>query len=270
MQPPHEAHGHRRNELKNAINADSRLISSRGWLPKLRSQQRRRLLDAFAAFKQCAPEGSVLDVGIMPIPLFDTKEYLSAWSAPRDRSRITSHKVVPPDNPAWHARPAAPPTQSEQSTQSTYRLPYVDGQFDWVFCAETIEHAGDAAQQFALVRELYRVARKGIFVTTSNRRHPLEFNTGLPFAHWLPDAWWKRILTWSGRRGWAAASVLALLDSKALYDFAAQLPGEPEHAVGHKRVFGLKAHFFLMVEKKMPAVRLATSAERKEAASPIG
>jgi hypothetical protein len=243
--------------LKNAINADYRLIPSRGLLPRLRSSQRRRLLDAFAAFRQCAPDGTVLDVGIMPIPLFDTRECLSAWSAPSDRSRITSHKVVPPGNPAWLQEPSLP---------MAYRLPYADAQFDWVFCAETIEHAGDEEQQFALISELYRVSRKGIFVTASNRRHPLEFNTGLPFAHWLPDAWWKRILRWSGQSGWAARSVLTLLDSGTLYRFAGQLPDKPEHAVGHKRVFGLKAHFFLMVEKKAPVIPLAAAGERKEAA----
>jgi hypothetical protein len=230
--------------LKHAINADSRLMPPRSLVARLRSSQRRRLLDAFEEFTQDARDGSILDVGIMPVPLFDTKEYLSAWTAPDARSRIASHKVIPPCSAAWHGG---------------YRLPYADGRFDWVFCAEAIEHAGDREQQLALVRELFRVARKGIFVTTSNRRHPLEFNTGLPLVHWLPDAWWKRVLRWSGKHGWAAQAVLNLLDSDTLYRFAAGLPGQARHAVGHKRVFGLKAHFFLMVEKKMPAARLAAA-----------
>lgn len=242
--------------MKNAINADSRFIPSRGIVSRLRSSQRRRLLDAFAEFTQSAPHGSVLDVGIMPIPLFDTKEYLSAWTDPRDRPRITSHKVIPPHNAAWHPRPTQSPPHAP-----AYRLPYADGQFDWVYCAETIEHAGDNEQQLALVGELFRVARKGVFVTTSNRRHPLEFNTALPFAHWLPHAWWKRILEWSGKREWAAHPVLNLLDSTSLYRFAERLPGKPRHAVGHKRVCGLKAHFFLMVEKTTPVAQLAVAKE---------
>ncbi|MDB5770258.1 MAG: class SAM-dependent methyltransferase [Burkholderia sp.] len=227
--------------MKNAINADSRLIPVGGFVSKLRSSQRRRLLDAFASFTNDASDDSILDVGMMPIPLFDTREYLSAWTVPRNRSRITSYKIAPPGSAPSRFRPQGP--------GGSRSLPYGDGQFDWVFCGETIEHAGNYEQQYALVQELTRVARKGVFVTTSNRRHPIEFNTALPLVHWLPDAWRRRVLTWSGRAGWASESVLNLLDSRALYRIASELPGQPKSDVGHKRVFGMKAHFFLMIEK---------------------
>jgi hypothetical protein len=223
-------------KLKSAINADSRLLPARGLISKLRSSQRRRLLDAFAAFRKDAASDTVLDVGIMPIPLFDTKEYLSAWTASADRGRISSYKIASPGSTAR-------------------RLPFGDCQFDWVFCAETIEHAGSYAQQVSLVKELTRVARKGVFLTTSNRRHPIEFNTVLPFIHWLPDTLWRRVLIWLGKGGWASESVLNLLDSRALYRIASELPGQPLSDVGHKRVWGLKAHFFLMVEKNFTAQR---------------
>jgi hypothetical protein len=225
--------------LKNVINADSRIVPARGFVSKLRSSQRRRLLDAFAGFRKDAADDSILDVGMMPIPLFDTKEYLSAWTAPKYRSRITSYKIASPGSAAWRFRPQ----------HDGFRLPFTDGQFDWVFCGETIEHAGSYEKQYALVKELTRVARKGVFVTTSNRRHPIEFNTALPFIHWLPDAWWRRILMWSGKGGWASDSVLNLLDSRTLYKIAGELPGQPENDVGHKRVLGFKAHFFLMIKK---------------------
>jgi hypothetical protein len=196
-------------------------------------------LDAFGAFRKDAAEDSVLDVGVMPIPLFETKEYLSSWTAANYRSRITSYKIASPGSAAWRACPL----------RQSHRLPFADGQFDWVYCGETIEHAGSFEQQYALVEELARVARKGVFVTTSNRRHPIEFNTALLFIHWLPGPWWRHALAWFGRSGWAGESVLNLLDGSALYKIAGMLPGRPRHDVGHKRVFGMKAHFFLMIEK---------------------
>jgi hypothetical protein len=200
-------------------------------------------LDAFAAFNNDAAADSILDIGMMPIPLFDTREYLAAWIGPKHRSRITSYKIASPGAGPWRLRPQ----------HDGHRLPFADGQFDWVFCGETIEHAGSYEQQYALVKELTRVARIGVFVTTSNRRHPLEFNTALPFLHWLPAAWWRSILTWWGKDGWADKSVLNLLDSQTLYKIASELPGKPKNDVGHKRVWGLKAHFFLMIEKEARA-----------------
>jgi hypothetical protein len=225
--------------LKNAINADSRVIPAGGLVSKLRSSQRRRLLEAFGAFRKDAAEDSILDVGVMPIPLFDTKEYLSAWTSAKYRPRITSYKIACPGGAVSHVR----------GERQSHCLPFADNQFDWVYCGETVEHAGSFEQQYALVEELARVARKGVFVTTSNRRHPIEFHTALPFMHWLPSPWWRRALASLGRSGWASESVLNLLDGPALYKIAGMLPGQPKHDVGHKRVFGMKAHFFLMIEK---------------------
>jgi hypothetical protein len=224
--------------LKNVIDADRRIVSARGLVARLRSAQRLRLLEAFADFRKDATDDSVLDVGMMPIPLFDTRESLSAWVGRGQRSRITSYRIPSPGDPA-----------SLQRAQEEFRLPFEDRQFDWIFCAETIEHAGSYTQQYTLVKELARVARKGVFVTTSNRRHPIEFNTALPLIHWLPASMWRRILAWLGKGGWGSESVLNLLDSRALYRIGSELPGKPENDVGHKRVWGLKAHFFLMIRK---------------------
>lgn len=202
-----------------------------GPIRKILASQRRKMFDAFMAFQQ---GGSLLSVGVAPNSLFDKPDYLSAWSDTQERVRITPYLL---EQPAM-ARLA-----------EELRLPFKDGQFDWVFCNECIEHAGDRQGQYRLVSELYRVARKGVFITTSNRKHPIEFNTGLPFIHLLSEPWRQRLLRWSGKRAWAEPGVLNLLDAQALYRFASALPGSPEHDVGHKRVFGIKAHFFLMIRK---------------------
>ena len=172
---------------------------------------------------------------LRPTPPFGNTDYLSAWSDPQAKIHITACEMEPP--------------VAGRKTQDT-RLAYGDGAFDWVFCNEVLEHAGPAERQYALVHELYRVARKGVFLTTANRRHPLEFKTGIPLLHRLPDAWWRRLLKWIGKSEWASESMLNLLDASALYRIASLLPGKPEHDVGHKRVFGIKAHFFLMIQKQ--------------------
>lgn len=225
----------REEKLKHALNAEYNSLPGRGYIEKILSSQRRKMFDAFTMFRQAPAAGTILNLYMKPTPLFDNADYLGAWSGLQDRMRITSCEMEPP--------------AASRKAQDT-RLPFGDGAFDWVFCNEVIEHTGPAERQYALVQELYRVARKGVFVTTANRRHPLEFKTGIPLIHLLPDAWWRRLLKWLGKSKWASEAMLNPLDASALFRFASLLPGKPAHDVGHKRVFGIKAHFFLMIRKQ--------------------
>lgn len=219
--------------MKQAINAQYHPAPGGAFVDKILASQRRKLFDAFLQFKQGNANDTTLNVGMMPGPIFEKPDLLEAWCDQKERSRILSYQIEPPSS----------------APSSELQLPFSDGAFDWVFCNEVIEHVGGGERQFALVRELYRVARKGVFVSTSNRKHPIEFNTGLPLLHLLPQGVWQRMLRAGGKRHWTAPGVLNLIDAPALYNFAERLPGSPQHDVGHKRVFGAKAHFFLMVNK---------------------
>lgn len=105
-----------------------------------------------------------------------------------------------------------------------FRLPFDDGEFDWVACLELIERIASHERQVRLLRELLRVARRGIFVSTPNREHPL--------VRWLRP---ERNLN--------------LLDALSIKTMVDVLPGRPEWKLGHVRLAGLKSHFFLMVWK---------------------
>lgn len=222
--------------LKDALNAGYGTMPADGPVDRIVSSQRRKLFDAFIDFRRGDAADTVLNVYMKSVPPFDNMNYLAAWSSMCDSGRITSCEIEPLPMTGRGATPL--------------RLPYADRAFDWIFCNEVIEHAGDTYRQSALVQELYRVARKGVFATASNRRHPIEFKTGLPFIHWLPDGWWRRLLRLLGKREWASVAILNPVDAQALYRFASQLPSQPEHDVGHKRVFGIKAHLFLMIRKR--------------------
>lgn len=65
-------------------------------------------------------------------------------------------------------------------------LPFDDGEFDIVFSNAVIEHVGDRERQRTFVTEALRVGRQA-FITTPNRRFPVEVHTGLPLVHWLPE-----------------------------------------------------------------------------------
>jgi hypothetical protein len=212
--------------MKNAINPALNPVAPAGGIERLHWMQRRKLFEAFMLFRQGAGAATVLEVALSgrSSGRADGVGHLRAWSKAEQKSLIMQHALD-------LAKP---------------RLPYPDRAFDWVFCSEVIEHADSRAQE-TLVAECYRVAHKGVFLATANRRHPIEFNSMLPFVHWLPFPIRSRILRWTGRARWAG---LTLLDGPALYALAAALPGAPDHDVGHKRVFGIKAHFFLMISKE--------------------
>lgn len=127
------------------------------------------------------------------------------------------------------------------------RLPYADGEFDWVACHELIETVGSHERQVRLLRELLRIARRGIFVSTPNRDHPL--------ARWLrPERH------------------LHLLNALAIKTMVDVLPGRPAWKLGHVRLAGFKSHYFLMVWKgktqEVTGQREAGSDEGHEPPSP--
>jgi Methyltransferase domain len=240
--------------LKNTLDAGYGPAPANGFVARILQSQRGRLSDAFAAFSGASPEGKILHVGLAPSSIATT-ENDSAWTE-TDRNRVTRYLIDPPDAMTRHTQARAP-SGERHAHHDAVHLPYADGQFDWAYGDEVIEHVGSFERQYALVKELARVSRRGVFVTASNRRHPIEFHTALPFLHWLPDAWWRRLLKLLGKNAWASESTLNLVDSSVLYKIAMLLPGKPKHDVGHKRVFGIKAHFFLMIEKGADAEKKA-------------
>jgi SAM-dependent methyltransferase len=97
-------------------------------------------------------------------------------------------------------------------------LPFEDGAFDVVFSNAVIEHVGDRKRQQRLVSEALRVGRR-VFITTPNRRFPVEVHTRLPLVHWLPDAAARRLY---GRLGMDFAKDLHLFSRRSL---ASLFPG---------------------------------------------
>ena len=65
-------------------------------------------------------------------------------------------------------------------------LPFGDGEFDIVFSNAVLEHVGGRERQRRFVSEALRVGRR-VFLTTPNRRFPVEVHTRLPLVHWLPE-----------------------------------------------------------------------------------
>lgn len=94
-------------------------------------------------------------------------------------------------------------------------LPFRDGEFDIVHANAVIEHVGGAERQTLFLKELYRVARRG-FVTTPNKRFPVEVHTRIPLLHLMfSKSGFDRFLSFIGKP-WAAGKYMFPLDRKNL------------------------------------------------------
>ncbi len=108
--------------------------------------------------------------------------------------------------------------------QENIKLPFDDEAVDWVACYDLLENFLSFERQVRLLRELLRIAKKGVFVSTPNRWHPLSS--------------WLRPPPHAG-----------LVDAMKIKTMVDVLPGHPPWRLGHVRVMGLKSHYFLMIWK---------------------
>jgi ubiquinone/menaquinone biosynthesis C-methylase UbiE len=101
-------------------------------------------------------------------------------------------------------------------------LPFAGKEFDYVHSSAVLEHVGSRERQADFLREAWRVARKGIFVTTPNRWFPVEFHTVMPFAHWLPAPAFRKLCKMRGMDFFASEDNLNLLSASQLRRLADQ------------------------------------------------
>jgi SAM-dependent methyltransferase len=124
-------------------------------------------------------------------------------------------------------------------------LPFVDDEFDILFCSAVIEHVGSHESQRNFLREALRVTRQFYF-TTPNRQFPLEFHTFLPFIHWLPQRMHQAVLRRLGLDFWSRTENLNLLAPKKFLDLFP--PCSSLHLVTYKLV-GLPSNIIVYGKK---------------------
>jgi len=67
-----------------------------------------------------------------------------------------------------------------------YNLPFSDDTFDVVTCVDVIEHVEDYSR---LIKEMLRVSKKGVFLSTPNRRPEYTNKDGSPKNYWHLREW---------------------------------------------------------------------------------
>lgn len=190
-------------------------VAKPGSLPvRIAGNQRRKMFAVFLAASGIQPEDAVLDVGATSDQSYDHSNYLETWYP--HKARITAVGI---DN-AKFLETSYPGLRFVQADGRD--LPFGDDTFDFAHSSAVLEHVGCHANQVRFLSELWRVARKGIFVTTPNRWFPIEFHTVLPILHWLPMNTYRRLLVTIGKEFFADEANLNLLSRSTLARAAEQ------------------------------------------------
>ncbi len=140
----------------------------------------------FLSASGAGPDDTIVDVGVSSSREYEHSNYLEAWYP--YKSRLTAVGI---DDASFLEELYPGVTFCRSDGRA---LPFPNGSFDFAHSSAVIEHVGSRANQAQLLAEMWRVCRKGLFVTTPNRWFPVELHTVIPLLHWLPAPWFRRAL----------------------------------------------------------------------------
>lgn len=207
---------------------------------RVAAQQRRKMYEAFIRAMHVSKDHSILDVGATSDQSYSHSNYLEAWNP--DKARITSVGI----DDASFLEAAYPGIKFVRADGRN--LPFKSGSFDIVHSSAVIEHVGSRRMQARFLAELWRVARKGIFVTTPNRWFPVEFHTVLPLLHWLPAPAFRHTLLFMKKDFFADERNLNLLSQRSLGQ-AARAAGIERFSVESISLYGWATNLILVASK---------------------
>jgi hypothetical protein len=179
----------------------------RGLTTRFALKARTKMYEAFVQTLQPSADTTIVDIGATPDAVTEDSNFLEKWYPHPERITATSIED------ASYLEEAHPGVSFVQTAGD--RLPFDDRQFDIAFSSAVIEHVGDRSHQRQFISEMVRVSRR-FFLTTPDRRFPMELHTFLPFVHWLPQRHHQSILRKVGKTTWASTENLNLLDEKSL------------------------------------------------------
>jgi hypothetical protein len=213
-----------------------------GSLPtRVSARQRRRMFAAFLSAMTPAAKHGIADVGVASDRTHDHSNYFEAWYP--YKSKITA---VGLEDASFLER-QYPGLRFIRA--SALDLPLADRSFDFVHSSAVIEHVGSAANQARFLHELWRIAKRGIFVTTPNRWFPIELHTVLPLLHYLPPPHYRRLLDRIGLCFFAEEGNLNLMSRRTLLA-ASAAAGIPRCSIRSVRLLGLASNLILVARKQ--------------------
>jgi SAM-dependent methyltransferase len=234
------------------VNAQYNVVRPKSLSNKIGEHQRRKMFECFVDCMKVGALDTILDIGVTTDRDFDDSNYLEAWYP--HKSRITA---VGADN-AEFLESLFPGVRFVQADGRD--LPFRSGAFDFIHSSAVLEHVGSRQQQIQFLREAWRVARKGVFITTPNRSFPVEFHTVLPLIHWLPLPLYRKLLVALGYEFFADEGNLNLLSVRSLARVG-KAAGIERFEIGSVSLLGLPTNLMLIARKPISRASAASRAD---------
>lgn len=226
----------------------------RSILQRVLRNEQAKIYERFARSFPPNPDWRVLEVGTNG-SLTDPRDYFLHDRYPHPE-QITAAGLEEPD-----VFRTVFPSYSYVQVERGAPLPFDDQAFDLVFCNAVVEHVGSREQQRDFIAELLRVGQRA-FITTPNRRHPVEFHTVTPLLHHLPPRVYRRLYAAFGFEFFSKQENLNLLDADELLELcSAEVRRRSE--LDFHRFGGMKSNVLLSVRSagRPPNAQAKHSAE---------
>jgi hypothetical protein len=215
-------------------------VAKPGSLPqRITGEMRRTMYARFLSSVEPQPQETILDVGATSDRVYDFSNYLEAWYP--HKSKITAVGI----DDAKFLEELYPGITFLKADGRD--LPFEDGAFDLVHSSAVLEHVGSRENQMQFIRELTRVARRAVFMTTPNRWFPVEVHTVLPLVHWLPAPWFRGILRRLGHDMLSLEENLNLVGAGDVRSMCRKLG--LQHRVEAARLLGMSSNLLLTIHK---------------------
>lgn len=203
---------------------------------------RKQSFDCFISEFAPRKGDSILDVGVSPDD-HGASNYFEKHYPHRENITAVSEQEIP------EATSQFPGMRFVQA--SGLDLPFGDGEFDFVHSHAVIEHVGSRSNQERFIRELSRVARLGVMISTPNRWHPFEFHTGLPLIHYLPASFHRRVFRVVGQSRYAQEEDLHLLGRGELLELCARAGRSAQSKIVPIHWLGFCSNLLLLIRTGM-------------------
>ena len=102
--------------------------------------------------------------------------------------------------------------------------------------------------QIKLVKELYRISKSYVFITTPNRYYPIDFHTKIPLLHWLPKKIHRKILKIFGLKFYSLEENLNLLSKKEIHEIMRILKIKNYNIISYKFLF-FTSNLIIIIKK---------------------
>jgi hypothetical protein len=221
--------------VSTATNAQYNVAKPGSVPQRITGRMRRSLYARFLSSVEPQSQETILDVGVTSDRVYDFSNYLEAWYP--HKSRITAVGI----DDAQFLEELYPGITFLRADGRD--LPFEDKTFDVVHSSAVLEHVGSRENQMQFIRELTRVARRAVFVTTPNRWFPVEVHTVLPFVHWLPARWFRGILRQLGHDMLSREENLNLVTAGDLRRMCRDIG--VRHRVDTARLWGMSSNLLL-------------------------